>query len=42
MGCNKKTFKKVMNRVRKQYPSYGLERRKKIARALIYRKKGKR
>ena len=39
MGCRKITMKKVMASVRRQYPSYGLERRKKIARAIIYRRK---
>jgi len=36
MGCSGKTWKKVMNNVRRQYPSYSLKRRKKIARAIIY------
>lgn len=36
MGCHKKTFKKIMDSVRKKHPSYGLERRKRIARAVIY------
>lgn len=39
MGCRKITFKKVMDSVRKQYPNYGLARRKKIASAIIYRRK---
>lgn len=38
MACNKRTFIKVMASVRKEYPTYGLKRRKKIARAIIYRK----
>jgi len=39
MGCRKVTMKKVMDSVKRQYPKYSLTRRKKIARAIIYRKK---
>lgn len=38
MGCHKATMKKVMDNVRRQYPNYSLARRKKIARAIIYRR----
>lgn len=38
MGCTKKTYNKIMTRVRRQYPNYGLKRRKKIVRAIIYNK----
>ena len=36
MGCHKRTLAKVMVSVRRRHPDYGLERRKKIARAVIY------
>jgi len=39
MGCNKKLKAKIMARVRRQYPSYSLARRKKIANVIIYRHK---
>lgn len=38
MPCGK-AYKKVMGRVRKEYPSYGLKRRKKITNAVLYRKR---
>lgn len=39
MGCRPATKKKIMDKVRKQYPSYGLKRRKRIVSGIIYRKK---
>lgn len=39
MPCSKRTYKKVMQSVRMQYPSYSLKRRKKITGAIIYRRK---
>lgn len=38
MPCGK-TYKKVMNRIRRQYPNYGLKRRKKIAGAVLNRER---
>lgn len=39
MPCRKSsmTWKRAMSRVRKQYPSYGLERRRKIAATIVRR-----
>jgi len=39
MPCRKKTYTKIMARVRRQYPTYGLKRRKKITYGIIYGKK---
>ena len=39
MACRPKTKARVMARVRKKYPNYGLKRRKKIVSSIIYRKK---
>jgi len=39
MACRAKTKAKIMARVRKRYPKYGLKRRKKIVSSIIYRKK---
>lgn len=39
MGCRPKTKAKIMASVRRQYPKYGLKRRKKIVSGIIYRKK---
>jgi hypothetical protein len=39
MSCHQKTLNKVMSSVRRKHPSYGLERRKKIARGVIYGRK---
>ena len=36
MGCNKHALRRVMASVRNRHPNYGLKRRKKIARAIIY------
>lgn len=36
MACHKRTMQKIMASVRRKHPSYGLERRKKIARSVIY------
>jgi hypothetical protein len=41
MTCRKKTYEKIMAKVRKQYPNYSLKRRKKIAYGIIYGKKKK-
>jgi len=41
MPCRKKTYTKVMNNVRRQYPKYGLKRRKKIVGAILYRRRKK-
>ena len=35
MPCGK-TYQKVMARVRREYPRYGLKRRKHIANAIVY------
>jgi len=39
MPCSKKTYNKIMARIRRQYPNYGLKRRKRIVSSIIYRKK---
>jgi len=39
MVCRPSTKKKIMDRVRKQYPSYSLKRRKKIVAGIVYRRK---
>lgn len=39
MVCKSKTKAKIMAKVRRQYPTYGLKRRKKIVGSIIYRKK---
>jgi len=39
MACNKLTKEKIMASVKRQYPNYSLERRKKIANAIAYRRK---
>lgn len=41
MVCRKssKKWKRIMARVRKQYPTYGLKRRLKIVRVIVYRSK---
>ena len=36
MPCHERTLAKVMTSVRRRHPEYGLKRRKKIARAIIY------
>lgn len=41
MPCTKKTYNKIMARVRRQYPTYGLKRRKRIVSGILYRKKRK-
>ena len=38
MPCGK-TYNKLMVKVKKEYPNYGLERRKKIVGGIIYRNK---
>jgi hypothetical protein len=42
MPCSRKTKMKVMARVRREYPNYGLKRRKRIVGSILYRKKRKR
>ena len=39
MACGKKTYKKIADKVRKQYPHYSLKRRKKIIGGIIYRRR---
>lgn len=41
MVCRKssKKYKRIMARIRQQYPTYGLKRRKKIVYAIISRMK---
>lgn len=39
MTCGKKTYKKIMDRVRKKHPNYGLKRRKHMVSAIIYGRK---
>jgi hypothetical protein len=41
MGCNKKLKAKIMGKVRREYPSYSLTRRKKIVSVILYRHKKK-
>lgn len=42
MPCRKKTYNKLMTKIKRQYPDYGLKRRKKIVSNIVYRKKKKR
>jgi len=39
MGCEAKTYNKMMNKIRREYPGYSLARRKKIVNSRIYRKR---
>jgi len=39
MACSKKTKAKIMSKVRREYPHYGLTRRKHIVNAIIYRRR---
>ena len=39
MGCRPKTKAKIMAKVRRTYPTYGLKRRKKIVATILYRRR---